>query len=82
MKVKELIDKVNSSTDCFSLYDAEKFIEDGFVGITGSSDLKSETMSWSDCDYMCIAEEYESVYKLIYQPKNLLHSVKSQTQKV
>lgn len=39
-------------------------------------------MSWSDCDYMCIAEEYESVYKLIYQPKNLLHSVKSQTQKV
>lgn len=110
MKVKELIDKVNSSTDCFSLYDAEKFIEekinkvasdvyvekhkwynistnvykleDGFVGITGSSDLKSETMNWSDCDYMCIAEKYESVYKLIYQPKNLLHSVKSQTQKV
>lgn len=28
MKVKELIDKVNSATDCFSLYDAEKFIEE------------------------------------------------------
>ena len=39
-------------------------------------------MSWSDCDYMCITEEYELIYKLTYQPKNLLHSVKSQTQKV
>lgn len=109
MKVKELIDKVNSTTNCYSIHHAEDFIkkinkvasdiyvekhkwynistnvyklEDGFVGITGSSDLKSETINWSDCDYMCIAEEYESVYKLIYQPKNLLHSVKSQTQKV
>ena len=31
MKVKKLIDKVNSATDCFSLYDAEKFIEEKLI---------------------------------------------------
>ena len=109
MKVKELIDKVNSTTNCYSIHHAEDFIkkinkvasdiyvekhkwynistniyrlEDGFVGITRPSMLKSKSIIWSDCDYTCIVEEYESVYKLIYQPKNLLHSVKSQTQKV
>lgn len=110
MKVKELIDKVNSAIDCFSLYDAENFIEgkidkvasnldideykwfiistnvykleDGFVGITGPSILKSECKLWLDCDYMCIAEEYEPVYSFTYKPKNVLYSIKLQTQKV
>lgn len=44
-------------------------LEDGYVGITGPSDLKSEIMCWSDCNYICIAEEYEPVQTITYKPK-------------
>lgn len=87
MKVQELIDRVNSATNCYSIYNAEDLIgdeiecvasnldihehrwftistsvyklEDGYVGITGISSLKSELMGYSDCDFPCIAEEYK-----------------------
>ena len=44
--------------------------EDGFVGITGPSSLKSESMTWSDTDEYCTAEEYEAVPSIIYKPKS------------
>ena len=44
--------------------------EDGFVGITGPSLLKSESMTWSDTDEYCTAEEYEAVPSIIYKPKS------------
>ena len=44
--------------------------EDGFVGITGPSSLKSESMAWSDTDEYCTAEEYEAVPSIIYKPKS------------
>ena len=44
--------------------------EDGFVGITGPSSLKSESMTWSDTDEWCTAEEYEAVPSIIYKPKS------------
>lgn len=97
MKVQELIDKVNSSIDCYSLYEAEEFIEghikcvagnldiedhrwytiatnvykleDGYVGITGPIILKHGNMKWSDCDYLCIAEEYEEFTTISYRRK-------------
>lgn len=97
MKVKELIDKINSATNCYSLYDVEDFIEgdieevannlyikehrwyiistsvykleDGFVGITGVSSLKSELMTYSDCDFHCIAGEYEPIQTITYKLK-------------
>lgn len=97
MKVQELIDKVNSATNCYSIYDAEDFIEgeinevaknfnideyrwftistsvykleDGYVGITGISSLRSELMTYSDCDFPCIAEEYEEFTTTSYRLK-------------
>ena len=44
--------------------------EDGFVGITGPSSLKSESMTWSDTDEYCTAEEYKAVPSIIYKPKS------------
>ena len=44
--------------------------EDGFVGITGPSLLKSESMAWSDTDECWTAEEYEAVPSIIYKPKS------------
>lgn len=97
MKVQELIDKINSATNCYSIYDAEDIIgdeiecvasnleinehrwftistsvyklEDGYVGITGISSLKSEVMAYSDCDFPCIAEEYEEFTTISYRLK-------------
>lgn len=97
MKVQELIDKVNSATNCYSIHDAEDFIEgeinevaknfnideyrwftistsvykleDGYVGITGISSLRSELMTYSDCDFPCIAEEYEEFTTTSYRLK-------------
>lgn len=97
MKVQELIDKINSATNCCSLWQAEEYVEegvklvasnlnidehrwftvatdvykleDGYVGITGPSQLRSEGMVWSDCNYMCIAEEYEEFTTIAYRPK-------------
>lgn len=97
MKVQELIDKINFDTNCYALYQAEKYVEegvhlvaynlnieehkwytistnvykleDGYVGITGPSELRSENILWSDCDYLCIAEEYEPVQTITYKLK-------------
>lgn len=43
--------------------------EDGYVGITGLSNLYSEMMSPSDCDVHCYAEEYEAVQTITYKKK-------------
>ena len=97
MKVKELIDLINNSENCYSIWDAEKLFgtsinrvdknlnedhcrwytistnvykcDDGYVGITGPSELKSECMVWSDCDYPCFAEEYEAYTTISYRTK-------------
>lgn len=44
--------------------------EDGYVGVTGPSSLKSESMDWEDCYYGVIAEEYEEYTTVSYKPKN------------
>lgn len=96
MKVKELIDKVNSTTNCYSIHHAEDFIkkinkvasdiyvekhkwynistniyrlEDGFVGITRPSMLKSKSIIWSDCDYTYIVEKYKEFTITSYRLK-------------
>lgn len=43
--------------------------EDGFVGVTGCSQLKSETMCWSDADVITYAKEYEAVQTVTYKRK-------------
>lgn len=43
--------------------------EDGYVGVTGCSQLKSEMMSWDDADVTAYAEEYESVQTVTYRRK-------------
>lgn len=44
-------------------------LEDGFVGVTGVSSLKSEGMMYSDCDVKPYAEEYEEFTTVSYRPK-------------
>ena len=44
--------------------------EDGYVGVTGPSSLKSESMDWEDCYYDVVAEEYEEYTTVSYRPKN------------
>lgn len=43
--------------------------EDGYVGITGCSQLKSEMMSWEDTDEIASASEYETVQTVTYRRK-------------
>lgn len=45
-------------------------VEDGYIGVRGVSELKTETANYSDCDEHCIAEEYEAVQTTAYIPKN------------
>jgi hypothetical protein len=45
--------------------------EDGFVGVSGVSQLYSEMMSYSDCMCECTAVEYESFTTVSYKPKNV-----------
>lgn len=47
--------------------------EDGFVGVTGVSNLYSEMMSWDDCDFKCEAEEYFPVQSIQYVPASKLN---------
>ena len=44
--------------------------EDGYVGVTGPSSLKSESMDWEDCYCDVTAEEYEEYTTVSYRPKN------------
>ena len=44
-------------------------LEDGFIGITGVTELKSEHMVWSDCDCYTTACEYEEYTTISYRPK-------------
>lgn len=95
MNVKEAIELINNSDNCYSLSDAEdllkgcKFknrqdyescrwytlatdiyeVDDGYIGVSGVSELKSEMMDYSDTDEHCFAEEYKSVQTITYIPK-------------
>jgi len=44
-------------------------VEDGFVGIRGPVELKSESMCWRDADYECTAFEMEPVQVTTYRKK-------------
>ena len=44
-------------------------VEDGYVGVRGVTHLYSEGMSYSDCDYLCEASEYEEVQTISYRVK-------------
>ena len=44
-------------------------LEDGYVGITGVSELNSEYMRYSDCGYPSEACEYEEFTTISYRPK-------------
>ena len=95
MDVKEAIELINNSDDCYSLWDAEdllkgcKFVsrqdidshrwyimatdvykvDNGYIGVRGVSELKSEMMDYSDTDEHCVAEEYTAVQTITYIPK-------------
>ena len=43
--------------------------EDGYVGVNGVAELKSESMDWSDCYCECTAMEYEAIPSITYKPK-------------
>lgn len=43
--------------------------EDGFVGVRGCSQLKSEMMDYSDACVETFASEYEAVQAITYKPK-------------
>lgn len=43
--------------------------EDGYVGVTGPSQLKSEVMSWEDTYEIVTAAEYEAVQTVTYRRK-------------
>lgn len=43
--------------------------EDGYIGVTGVSELKTEMMDFSDCSGHCVAREYEPVQTITYVPK-------------
>lgn len=45
-------------------------VEDGYIGITGVADEYSPYMDSSDCDYPCVAFEYEPYTTISYKPKN------------
>lgn len=44
-------------------------VEDGYIGVRGVSDLKTETADYSDCNEHCEAKEYEPIQTIIYIPK-------------
>ena len=46
-------------------------VDDGYIGVRGVSGLKSEMMSFSDCDEHCIAEEYKAVTTINYIPVDI-----------
>lgn len=43
-------------------------LDDGFIGITGVTDLRGD-MDFSDCSWETIAEEYEEFTTISYRPK-------------
>ena len=43
-------------------------LDDGFIGVTGVTDLKGD-MDYSDCSYKTKAEEYEEFKTISYRPK-------------
>lgn len=42
--------------------------DDGFVGVTGVSQLYSESMGYCDCESPCWAKEYKPVQTITYEP--------------
>lgn len=44
-------------------------LEDGYIGISGVTSLKSEAMMFSDCDVITQAEEYEEFTTISYRRK-------------
>lgn len=42
--------------------------EDGFVGVSGASQLYSESMGYEDCLCECVAEEFKQVQTIAYVP--------------
>ena len=44
-------------------------VKDGYVGVRGVTHLYSEGMTYSDCDYLCKASEYEEVQTISYREK-------------
>ena len=45
-------------------------VEDGYIGITGVTEVYSTAMDSSDCDYPYVACEYEPYTTISYKPKN------------
>ena len=54
----------------FALSTSVYKLEDGYVGVRGVSDIKSEYMSDIDCDVLTTACEYEEYPTISYRPKN------------
>lgn len=44
--------------------------DDGFVGVSGPTELFSECSSWADLFEACFAEEYVAQQSVTYRPKD------------
>lgn len=44
-------------------------VDNGYIGVSGVSELKSEMMDYSDTDELCFAEEYQVIQTITYIPK-------------
>ena len=44
-------------------------VEDGYVGVRGVTHLYSKGTTYSDCNYLCKASEYEEVQTISYRKK-------------
>lgn len=95
MNVKEAIELINNSDNCYSLSDAEnllkgcKFknrqdyescrwytlatdiyeVDNGYIGVSGVSELEPEITDYSETDEHCFAEEYKAIQTITYVPK-------------
>ena len=44
-------------------------VDDGYIGVSGVSELKSEMMDYSDTGEHCFVEDYQVIQTITYLPK-------------
>lgn len=50
-------------------------VDNGYIGVRGVSELKSEMMDYSDVDEHCVAEEYKAVQTITYIPETKVKDI-------
>lgn len=68
--VEEVATGLNSDSHRWYIVETNVYkLEDGYLGISGVSELKSEAMGYGDCFYDSTAQEYEEITTVSYRPK-------------